>query len=850
MKFIKYLKYLISIALSIVVITSIQADITPTETYGLYNCLLPQYKHLSPFHGFIAHENDVFLYYYDYTQTEEPLHKLIHKLFWISDGKLKPFGTDREIANGFGPAEIGTMLAVIEKYSDSNGIITVSQEDLKRYLLEVVNSFKLNKKIREINKKEFIQILVDSLKNAGHWGRDEQHYPRYLVHDILLLFLFRKIDKKQDYMSYFNVFKTLNNNQGILEPNAESLLQKNYEDPNNPSEHTKNILENYKDNLSPLSQSAEYIMQHYELFGFAKIANITFDDTKNPYPPHIDYTSVLLSWYNNNPTYQALPEGKNGKEDYWFTDCMETALRNLVSFIVYDANTGEFKPLIPYFAQFKVRYGSNKEKNILGEQARIAWADLVSDIPLVEYNKRIKIAFDDTINANILVKETAKNNNNGKSWQKPAQDDGWYYYELEPTLPTIVTIVNHLFNLHLKDFGEFLTHFDLTCPSYKGTIEEQTTAICTISNANKKECTLNINPGHGEIEKYYYENSSKNKHNNQRFGELFPYNNNTLSLLNLYNLDTNDPARGINIFLNRVFFRMPLKNTPFARDPYWRYALLLQNLNNIEIKKELFSLFPQVHNVNELRLVDKEWNQQFIIKLAQSALKMNDAATTGNILKNWQYFAGRWGSGMMDAFADEFRNNFAILSNESKEEVLTYFYKQDANKYSPMIVQSFEQLDPEVQNNFLGTLYRNIYDDIRYKGIDPALKKELLASLINKSIAQMIAAQYKDKFYWLVSILIKTHEDILINIMTKKEIEQFIENILPHLSEKGLFNALLHLLWSKEYLGIDFVKNMLISSNINLTHDQKKSILEDLTKKKSLWGKEFIEQFETMPTKE
>ena len=212
--------------LGLFAIFSLQGDIPPAETYGLYNAVLDEYKHLSPFPGFVADQNNVFRYYYDFTLEQEPMYTLVHALFRVIDNKLKPHASDREIGSYLGASEIGALLAVIEKNLDAKGIITAEPNALKQQIVEVLKTFKMKSGIKAYQKDAFAQIIIDALKEAGHWSTEGQHYPHFLVHDIFLTLLYGKVNQKAQYKDYFQQFAGINNGRGILKPDSDALLAK------------------------------------------------------------------------------------------------------------------------------------------------------------------------------------------------------------------------------------------------------------------------------------------------------------------------------------------------------------------------------------------------------------------------------------------------------------------------------------------------------------------------------------------------------------------------------------------------------------------------------------------------
>jgi hypothetical protein len=432
-------KYITALFLSTLLSCTMQATIPAEQTYGLYDAVIDGYKHLSPTHGFVASEQKTFDGYYFYTLESEPLHKLMHQLFRFVDN-LIPHISDSAVGTHLDAAMIGKLLAAIEKNLDRNtGIIQIPKDELKKQLLEILNQMgtRMKQKTKAGPRETFAQILVDALDETGRWQTEYEHYPQLLVHYMLLTLLFKKVEKKSGYKEYFDQFNNLNSGKGILKPNANELLNKIYEDPNDPATMAKNILA-----AQPTSFAFtmfDYVLEHYDAITYA---TIKLGDQQIGYPPQVDWSKVLLSWYQNNPVViQEYLQPHQLIKKYGFSDCMETALRNLLIFTEYNPINNTFKGSIKYFKEFDLQ-------TIDSEAARTAWADLVSDIPQAKYNKRVKVEKNPEGKSSLIM-ENAKDNNSGNPWVRPAESDGWYYYELEPGLDTIVFVVNKIYNLQL-----------------------------------------------------------------------------------------------------------------------------------------------------------------------------------------------------------------------------------------------------------------------------------------------------------------------------------------------------------------------------------------------------------------
>jgi hypothetical protein len=303
-----YLSTLFGITLTV----SMHADIPPQETYGLYNAILDEYRHLSPFHGFVCAEQNIFYGFYFYTQESEPLYKLMHELFRFIDN-LIPHVSDSAVGTHLDASMMGKLLVTIEKKLDrSSGIITISKDALKKQLIEVLHQMgtRMKQKTKVGPRENFAQILVDALDDCGHWSAANQHYPQFLAHTMLLTLLFKKVNDKAHYQIYFDQFKALNGGNGILKPNAQTILAEPYQHAAIASFLTASTI-----------QPLEYYLDNYELVAYSIINAQKYTGL---YSPRLLQGTVLLSWYKENPiVMQENITLERMMEKYGFADCAE-----------------------------------------------------------------------------------------------------------------------------------------------------------------------------------------------------------------------------------------------------------------------------------------------------------------------------------------------------------------------------------------------------------------------------------------------------------------------------------------------------------------------------------------------
>src|ERR1700733_4006849 len=805
MKMIRYaLAFLICI-----IAPFIKATIPAEQTRGLYDAIIDGYKHLSPTHGFVAHEQKTFDGYYHYTQPSEPLYKLMHILFRFVDN-LIPHVSDSAVGTNLDAPMIGKLLAVIEKNLDrSTGIIQIPKDELKKRLLEILNETgtRMKQKTKVGPRETFAQVLVDALDETGHWDPKGKHYPQFIVHDMLLTLLFKKVNSKPEYKNYFDQFNKLNDGKGILKTNADELLNKIYEDPNDPATMAKNILA-----AQPTGEAYtmfDYILDHYDAVAYA---NIKLGRSVFGYPPQVSFGKVLLSWYQKNPIviqenlkfYQTIAT-------YGFSDCMETALRNLLIFTEYNQTNNNFKGSINYFKEFDVQ-------TIASETARTAWADLVSDISQAKYNKRAKVEKSPE-GKNLLIMENAKDNNSNKPWVRPAESDGWYYYELEPGLDTIIFVVNKTYNLQLQDFGAFLKHFNLECPSQKvikteflGVTLEET--ICTITNQDKRNCVLHYHPGHAYFEEYPRGKLIEAMSN--FVSQVFPFWTGSyfLPVLNLYRVNFQT------IPLTESFKEELLKSILF------RHAFLIQQLSSNEAKQYIINFIMKV-------LPQDAWYKHFMMQSIDQLLSLRDQNTTNNTLIICAKYAAKWD--MVPECIKKMQENSEILNSDQMADLIKIFAQNITPQYKKIL------------NNFILEQYdtENIRAQFELVTMAQDIDSELYKILFSRFLSEKNINNPQASF--LVAVLLITQGQGA--GVTKKDAQDIINKLLPHteqLGAKHAYRIINDTIRKSHYLGTELSKEIILKFFPKLQLWHWIEIYKDLNVDKELWGQDFIDQLKLL----
>jgi hypothetical protein len=253
------------------------------------------------------------------------------------------------------------------------------------------------------------------------------------------------------------------------------------------------------------------------------------------------------------------------------------------------------------FAEFLKEYGPTA---ITGGLTHDAFADRVSNIIGIQYGHRVKKE-----NEKIIV-ENYESANKGVPFKKPEQDDGWYYYELNSSLPNIVLAINHLLGFKLQNFNEFITKFNLTCKQKEvqqesvvlGEAGEVPTTICKITDVDKKKCELSIQPKHAEVKEFVSLTVEEGleKLPKQIFLEKFASQDSMLlPMLNLF---------GIELGHRETMFT--LSEIPQG---YWIMALALQDLKSSN--KKLIGLIGET----KIPASQSNWYAEFTSRLTKIA---------------------------------------------------------------------------------------------------------------------------------------------------------------------------------------------------------------------------------------
>jgi len=443
----KYISYILILCC----ISSLsQAEISFLELKGLYNGIKEDKKYLSPVHGFNWFKTGVVENMYRYGDEADATIKLIKELFYLQpDGVTFDITSlARKPAKYFTPRTIGKILNVIEKYKDktldpsskveiSTLLKNIIKEDInfddlqqlinrtiekiqqevgpiadkkqlnleKRAAEQKITKIKKGKvktiktkeekaqaitplqaRIEEIQgevqkitvrerllKRKIHDIslnekLIDEL--VGYMlgclaETQEQKYIPYALQQLLLAFAWKVADSKEQLIDYFEQFET-----PIITKNKIELLQELY---------SKKDYEHFKENLE---KNVSFILKDYELSSFGSYGRTVWD---KPYPPVISGIS--------DTRYVDI-----AGIEHFFSDCVETSLRNFFNIVLYNKSTSTFDitslikqpeekglKLLPAFIDYYTKH--NKTSHLQTKPYYNDWAQLVADIPGITYVK-------------------------------------------------------------------------------------------------------------------------------------------------------------------------------------------------------------------------------------------------------------------------------------------------------------------------------------------------------------------------------------------------------------------------------------------------------------------------------
>lgn len=300
------------------------------------------------------------------------------------------------------------------------------QQSLKKYLIKIDSSSKVWNK--------FINALIASLHEC--WPSDSKAlYPLRVTQGLLLGYMLLQVNSKNDLALYFEGFTT----KGV------SLLDEEY-----------SVAE-----LSAAAQSAPPVSDGAQ-----------FAEWLCGYVYEKNYNSLLPKFTNA----QVVMFG-----GHYFTDCVETVIRNICNIVTYNSQLHELGDLRSMSHRLKQFYEKHKEPAKLGDiRVHQDWVPLVQNIPgliyacigksdgstLVKFDQYsdedifgfIPVRYAPVHNSRVIHKTIGDKNYkfykkilNGKTYLMVPEETGLVCFEMRSEISNIVVMLNVLFGLDVCD---------------------------------------------------------------------------------------------------------------------------------------------------------------------------------------------------------------------------------------------------------------------------------------------------------------------------------------------------------------------------------------------------------------
>lgn len=236
--------------------------------------------------------------------------------------------------------------------------------------LEKIEEVKtITRKIHQVDlTQESLKELVTFLVNTLDESLRQAIYPAYMFHNILLGFLWKRLDARKELVSYFAQLYA-NEEQQVELINTDQL-EKLVEEQE-PNVYTKEDYSSIRDKLREVIRDNKF-----ELAVFGIIAQQIWN---NPLPPIISSSVVRYE-------YQGIK--------YIFPDCGETSIRNFLNIVLFETLTNKFnidklakveKSLLPSLRTFYQNDLYQKVEVATLGLAHDAWAQVVSALSGVTY---------------------------------------------------------------------------------------------------------------------------------------------------------------------------------------------------------------------------------------------------------------------------------------------------------------------------------------------------------------------------------------------------------------------------------------------------------------------------------
>ena len=398
-----------------------------------YTCLQPKYQHLSPLHGATWTIKNITKNYYMLGNIELEFNnddlvtkigngdatiRLIHYLFYLNGDTFNVSQSDRYSAQKFTGTTIGLLMLLLEQYARK------TYADRNTFVNESVKRMYQALGTRE-GKKRGVRKVVCAVFDSY----DEVHaekYSRFTTHNILLSFLYMRVDERE-YSSYFAQLTELDTS-GILQyPFPPGSMF----DDTNPRDFESMICQSLNERISIVAA----MCHTHHIFGGTRVT---------------------------------------------FPDCMETAIRNFINFLLYNPRRRIYdlaripqkfhesvrRSLVSFYVLFDTVWSGKSD------DAHVAWASLI-----VNHTECGIDYFHD---------------------HEPICDIGYAHCRTRARLSNLVCAFSYLFGYPFSGINEICVLFGLTYEQLSEKIEDHNAILLFKRNGNPL-FKLIIKPRHAEV---------------------------------------------------------------------------------------------------------------------------------------------------------------------------------------------------------------------------------------------------------------------------------------------------------------------------------------------------------------
>lgn len=351
---------------------SIFTEIKISDTKDLFTIIKEEYKYLSPFQGMIWWKNNLIENMYRLGNDNHATIKLIKNLFYLQkDGTFdctRPTAnTDQKNKPGNAAAYftievITEFLLLLENNKTREELSSLKERIDKKFIRNFIarypHTFPPNGNFIK-NIRKILRLLCESAQESLDSEQNKAFYIPHMTQNILLAYMWKKAEAKQDFIGYFKNLKK--GNIDIIQTNDIKLL-----DAIVTSKYAQEDLIAFFDNLQ--AETAQSILDNYEF--------------------------SICSILSHKPMEVISHESCVSYKDENFSDCGETLILNFFNFILFDPkknifdinvieqNGAQINKNLREFYEKNNNPGSMNTKKIHDE-----WAIVVSEIPEVIYKQ-------------------------------------------------------------------------------------------------------------------------------------------------------------------------------------------------------------------------------------------------------------------------------------------------------------------------------------------------------------------------------------------------------------------------------------------------------------------------------